>query len=296
VRRHRGESFCSSPRSSKLDARACNQYRWAQGGAGVAKALLGKAVLPDDLPFVTGAIGLLGTKPSWDLMMDCDTLLMVGSSFPYSEFLPEEGRARGVQIDLNGRMLGIRYPMEVQLVGESAGGGVEGAGQERAQHRAARRRALQRGRVNPLPPLPAQLHTARHGTRPPARPTLKPAAHPASASTSLRGSPWAARRRPAPRGVQARKAGSLGAIVARTSWSILSGINRVPDVGRRKRSAGGRTGRAALSRLAWGATRGLCWSHWRHCRRSRQPPPSRRARALLTAFLPGAAPTPRMTP
>jgi pyruvate dehydrogenase (quinone) len=89
-------------------------------GAGVAKALLGKAVLPDDLPYVTGAIGLLGTKPSWTLMQDCDTLLMVGSSFPYSEFLPEEGHARGVQIDIDGRMLGIRYPMEVNLVGDSA--------------------------------------------------------------------------------------------------------------------------------------------------------------------------------
>jgi pyruvate dehydrogenase (quinone) len=88
-------------------------------GAGVAKALLGKAVLPDDLPFVTGSIGLLGTKPSWDLMMECDTLLMVGSSFPYAEFLPEEGQARGVQIDIDGRMLGIRYPMEVNLVGDS---------------------------------------------------------------------------------------------------------------------------------------------------------------------------------
>ncbi len=71
-------------------------------GAGVAKALLGKAAVPDDLPFVTGSIGLLGTRPSWDLMMGCDTLLMVGSSFPYSEFLPEEGKARGVQIDLDG--------------------------------------------------------------------------------------------------------------------------------------------------------------------------------------------------
>jgi pyruvate dehydrogenase (quinone) len=89
-------------------------------GAGVAKALLGKAVLPDDLPFVTGSIGLLGTKPSWDLMQGCDTLLMVGSSFPYSEFLPEEGNARGVQIDIDGKMLGIRYPMEVNLVGDSA--------------------------------------------------------------------------------------------------------------------------------------------------------------------------------
>jgi pyruvate dehydrogenase (quinone) len=89
-------------------------------GAGVAKALLGKAVLPDDLPYVTGSIGLLGTKPSWDMMQGCDTLLMVGSSFPYSEFLPEEGQARGVQIDIDGKMIGIRYPMEVNLIGDSA--------------------------------------------------------------------------------------------------------------------------------------------------------------------------------
>ena len=88
-------------------------------GAGIAKALLGKAAVPDDLPFVTGSIGLLGTKPSYDLMMGCDTLLMVGSSFPYSEFLPEEGKARGVQVDISGRMIGIRYPMEVNLVGDS---------------------------------------------------------------------------------------------------------------------------------------------------------------------------------
>jgi pyruvate dehydrogenase (quinone) len=91
-----------------------------QLGAGVAKALLGKAALPDDLPFVTGAIGLLGTRPSWNMMSGCDTLLMVGSSFPYSEFLPEEGQARGVQIDIDGRMLGIRYPMEVNLIGDAA--------------------------------------------------------------------------------------------------------------------------------------------------------------------------------
>jgi pyruvate dehydrogenase (quinone) len=77
-------------------------------------------VVPDDLPFVTGAIGLLGTEPSWDMMTGCDTLLMVGSSFPYSEFLPEEGQARGVQIDLDGRMIGIRYPMDAHLVGDSA--------------------------------------------------------------------------------------------------------------------------------------------------------------------------------
>src|SRR3954462_891989 len=88
-------------------------------GAGVAKALLGKAVLPDDLPFVTGSIGLLGTKPSWDLMQDCDTLLMIGSSFPYSEFLPEEGKAKGVQIDIDGRLIGLRYPMEANLVGDA---------------------------------------------------------------------------------------------------------------------------------------------------------------------------------
>jgi pyruvate dehydrogenase (quinone) len=88
-------------------------------GAGVAKALLGKAALPDDLPYVTGAIGLLGTTPSWEMMTSCDTLLMVGSGFPYSEFLPEEGQARGVQIDIDGRMLSLRYPMEVNLVGDS---------------------------------------------------------------------------------------------------------------------------------------------------------------------------------
>ena len=89
-------------------------------GAGVAKALLGKAVIPDDLPFCAGPIGLLGSKPSWDLMTECDTLLIVGSSFPYSEFLPKEGQARGVQIDIDGKMLGIRYPIEVNLVGDSA--------------------------------------------------------------------------------------------------------------------------------------------------------------------------------
>jgi pyruvate dehydrogenase (quinone) len=89
-------------------------------GAGIAKALLGRAAVPDDLPFVTGSIGLLGTRPSWELMTGCDTLLMVGTSFPYSEFLPDEGQARGVQIDLDGRMLGIRYPTEVNLVGDSA--------------------------------------------------------------------------------------------------------------------------------------------------------------------------------
>jgi pyruvate dehydrogenase (quinone) len=89
-------------------------------GAGVAKALLGKAVLPDDLPWVTGSIGLLGTKPSWELMSECDTFFMIGSSFPYSEFLPAEGQARGVQIDLAAKRTSLRYPMEVNLIGDSA--------------------------------------------------------------------------------------------------------------------------------------------------------------------------------
>jgi pyruvate dehydrogenase (quinone) len=88
-------------------------------GAGVAKALNGRDVLPDDLPFVTGSIGLLGTKPSDEMMQGCDTLLMIGSGFPYSEWLPEPGQARGVQIDIDVRMLGIRYPMEQNLVGDA---------------------------------------------------------------------------------------------------------------------------------------------------------------------------------
>jgi pyruvate dehydrogenase (quinone) len=89
-------------------------------GAGVAKALLGKAAVPDDLPFVTGSVGWLGTRASNEMMAACDTLLMVGSGFPYTEFLPKEGQARGIQIDIDGRMLSIRYPMEVNLVGDSA--------------------------------------------------------------------------------------------------------------------------------------------------------------------------------
>jgi pyruvate dehydrogenase (quinone) len=89
-------------------------------GAGVAKALLGKAVLPDDLPFVTGAVGHLGTTASHELMTGCDTLLMVGTNEPFTEFLPEPGQARGVQIDLDGRNLGHRYPTEVNLVGDAA--------------------------------------------------------------------------------------------------------------------------------------------------------------------------------
>ena len=88
--------------------------------AGCAKALLGKAALPDDLPWVTGSIGLLGTEPSTAMMTECDTFLMIGSAFPYAEFLPKEGKARGVQIDIDASMLSIRFPMDVGLVGDAA--------------------------------------------------------------------------------------------------------------------------------------------------------------------------------
>ena len=88
-------------------------------GAGVAKALLGKDVLSDDLPFVTGSIGLLGTRPSYELMRDCDTLLIVGSNFPYSQFMPEYGKARAVQIDIDGTLIGMRYPTEVNIVADA---------------------------------------------------------------------------------------------------------------------------------------------------------------------------------
>jgi pyruvate dehydrogenase (quinone) len=88
-------------------------------GAGVAKALLGKAVVADELPYVTGSIGLLGTEPTDKMMKKCDTLLMIGSGFPYTEFLPEEGQARGVQIDISARMLSLRYPMKASLHGDS---------------------------------------------------------------------------------------------------------------------------------------------------------------------------------
>ncbi|MEU6218686.1 thiamine pyrophosphate-requiring protein [Streptomyces sp. NPDC047022] len=88
-------------------------------GAGVAKALLGKDALDDDLPYVTGSIGLLGTRPSYEMMRDCDTLLVVGSSFPYTQFMPEFGQARAVQIDIDPHMVGMRYPFEVNLVGDA---------------------------------------------------------------------------------------------------------------------------------------------------------------------------------
>lgn len=89
-------------------------------GAGIAKALLGKAVVPDDLPYVTGTIGLLGTRPSSDMMNECDVLLMVGTCYPYSEFLPKESDARGIQIDIDARNVGLRFPTEVNLIGDSA--------------------------------------------------------------------------------------------------------------------------------------------------------------------------------
>ncbi|GGL11693.1 thiamine pyrophosphate-requiring protein [Mangrovihabitans endophyticus] len=88
-------------------------------GAGVAKALLGKDVLSDELPYVTGSIGLLGTRPSYEMMTDCDTLLTIGSNFPYTQFLPAFGQARAVQIDIDGRYIGMRYPYEVNLVADA---------------------------------------------------------------------------------------------------------------------------------------------------------------------------------
>ncbi len=88
-------------------------------GAPIIKALLGKAAVPDDSPYTTGGIGLLGTKPSQDAIESCDTLLMVGTSFPYIEFLPKPGQARAVQIDLDPARIGLRYPVEVGLVGDS---------------------------------------------------------------------------------------------------------------------------------------------------------------------------------
>jgi pyruvate dehydrogenase (quinone) len=88
-------------------------------GAGVAKTLLGREVLPDSLPFVTGPIGLLGSMASDEMVTNCDTFLMVGTSFPYAEWLPEEGSARAVEIDIDGSMIGMRYPVEANLVGDA---------------------------------------------------------------------------------------------------------------------------------------------------------------------------------
>jgi pyruvate dehydrogenase (quinone) len=85
----------------------------------IIKPLLGKAAVPDDSPFTTGGVGLLGTKPSQEALEECDTLLMIGTSFPYIEFLPKPGQARGVQIDINAARIGLRYPVEVGLVGDS---------------------------------------------------------------------------------------------------------------------------------------------------------------------------------
>jgi pyruvate dehydrogenase (quinone) len=88
-------------------------------GAPIAKALRGKAAVPDDSPYTTGSVGLLGTRPSQEAMETCDTMLMVGTSFPYIEFLPKSGQARGVQIELDPTRIGLRYPVDVGLVGDS---------------------------------------------------------------------------------------------------------------------------------------------------------------------------------
>jgi hypothetical protein len=88
-------------------------------GAGVAKALLGKEAIPDTLPYTTGPLGLLGTEPSNKMMEGCDTLFMIGTSFPYAEWLPKPGQARCVEIDIDGSLIGVRYPNDVSLVGDS---------------------------------------------------------------------------------------------------------------------------------------------------------------------------------
>ncbi|KLL97177.1 MULTISPECIES: thiamine pyrophosphate-requiring protein [Rhodococcus] len=106
--------------SGARDARAQLEQVADLLGAGVAKALLGKDVLSDELPWVTGSIGLLGTRPTHEMMTGCDTLLIVGSSLPYSQFLPEYGQARCVQIDIDPNMIGMRYPNEVNLVADAA--------------------------------------------------------------------------------------------------------------------------------------------------------------------------------
>lgn len=88
-------------------------------GGGIAKALLAKDVIPDDLPFCTGPVGLLGSKPTWDMFQECDTFVMIGSSIPYSQFLPPFEQARGVQIDIDAKYIGMRFPMESLLVGDA---------------------------------------------------------------------------------------------------------------------------------------------------------------------------------
>src|SRR5207248_10034148 len=88
-------------------------------GAPIVKALLGKGVVPDDHPLTTGGLGLLGTTPSQEAMEACDALLIIGSSFPYMEYLPKPGQARGVQIDDKADRIGLRFPIEVALVGDS---------------------------------------------------------------------------------------------------------------------------------------------------------------------------------
>ncbi|HTM04304.1 MAG TPA: thiamine pyrophosphate-dependent enzyme [Vicinamibacterales bacterium] len=88
-------------------------------GAPIVKPLLGKGSVPDDSPYTTGCIGLLGTRPSQEALESCDTLLMVGTSFPYLEFLPKPGQARGVQIELDPMRIGLRYPVEIGLIGDS---------------------------------------------------------------------------------------------------------------------------------------------------------------------------------
>ena len=111
-------SPCSSAPARAAPRPSCEEVADLLG-AGVAKALLGKDVLSDELPWVTGSIGLLGTRPSYELMKGCDTLLTVGSSFPYTQFMPAFDQARAVQVDVDPKQIGMRYPYEVNLVGDA---------------------------------------------------------------------------------------------------------------------------------------------------------------------------------
>ena len=117
-RRQQGRHRWPAPAPAAPASRSCRSPTCSAPAS--PRPLLGKDVLSDELPYVTGSIGLLGTRPSYEMMTDCDTLLTVGSSFPYTQFLPAFDQARAVQIDIDGKYIGMRYPYEVNLVGDAA--------------------------------------------------------------------------------------------------------------------------------------------------------------------------------
>jgi pyruvate dehydrogenase (quinone) len=117
---NKGEKICILAGQGALGARAELEEIAERLGAPVGKPLLGKAAIPDDSPFSAGGVGLLGTRPSQEMLEACDTLLIVGSTFPYIEYYPEPGKARGVQIDVDPKRIGLRYPVDAGLIGDSA--------------------------------------------------------------------------------------------------------------------------------------------------------------------------------